>query len=171
MKCHYCSDGVMEEFVGYTYKEKKLSDVRGWKCNSCGELSFDTKTYEKFEQIDRAYSNLLLPSEIKAFRKDLKLTQDSVAEELKIPRLTLLRWENGQAIQTPQNDANLRALFEKYKQHQNEQKRVIAYLGDVISGEKQREGFRLAAHHKGEFTKQSSEKIQEILKIEKNEKH
>jgi len=171
MKCHYCSAGVMEEFVGYTYMEKKLADVKGWKCNSCEELTFESKTYEKFEQIDRAYSNLLLPSEIKRKRKELKLTQEQVAAELQIPRLTLLRWENGQAIQTPQNDGNLRALFDKHIKLKNENMRAISYLHHIVSGERQRSEYRLAAHHKGEFDNKSSEKIHEILKSAKNEKH
>jgi putative zinc finger/helix-turn-helix YgiT family protein len=171
MKCHYCSDGVMQEFVGYTYKEKKLDDVKGWKCDSCGELTFEAKTFERFEQIDRAYSHLLLPSEIKKIRKSLKLTQEEVAAELKIPRLTLLRWEKGQAIQTPQNDANLRAVFEAHKKRQNEKVRTIFYLDGIISGDKQHDNYSLAAHHKGGFDKSVSTKIQEILKSKSNEKH
>ena len=168
MKCHYCSTGIMKEFVGYTYKGKKLDNVTGWICDSCEEETFEAQTYEIFEQIDRAYDNLLMPAEIKDIRKSLKLRQQDIASELKIPRQTVIRWENGQAIQTLQNDANLRRLFDKYKNSINEEKRVIAYLGDIYSNGKQPGTYRLAAHHQGEFDTQAADRIQKILKSTKS---
>lgn len=168
MKCHYCSTGMMKEFVGYTYKGKKLKNVKGWVCDFCKEETFEAQTFNMFEQIDRAYDNLLFPEEIRGARKSLKLTQQDIATELKIPRQTLIRWENGQAIQTVQNDANLRGLFEKYQNSINEEKRVTAYLKNIYSNGKQPGTYRLAAHHKGEFNTQAADRIQKILKSTKS---
>jgi len=167
MKCHYCSTGIMKEIEGYIYKGKKLDNVKGWACNSCKEETFEVQAYDIFEQIDRAYDNLLWPQEIKDTRKSLKLTQQDIATELKIPRQTVIRWENGQAIQTQQNDANLRQLFEIHKNSVNEEKRVIAYLDNIYSNGKQPGTYRLAAHHQGEFNTQAADRIQKILKSKK----
>ncbi len=177
MKCHYCAEGVMEEFHGYEYRGRKLDNISGLRCNICGEVSFDSKVFETFEDIDRKVDGLLSPSEIKSRRKKLKLTQDAVAKELKIPRLTFLRWENGQAIQTKQNNMNLENLFQKYEGAQEDLAAVesylkIAYTGDMNSY-KDYEGYALAAHHKGSLNQDQEKKIRKILKEKKkrNEKY
>ena len=81
-----------------------------------------------------------------------------------------MRWENGQAIQTPQNDANLRELFIRHKKSQNEQKQVVMYLEGITSAETQTTSYGLAAHHQGEFKQETAERIHKILKSKKNEK-
>jgi len=80
-------------------------------CGHCGEQWFDTETDSQINVALRRKIGLLQPEQIRAFRKELGLTQKDLAEKIGVAVASLSRWENGASIQAKSTDNLLRMFF------------------------------------------------------------
>lgn len=114
--CPYCMDTKPVKIINL----KEVIDVKGSsftvvsKALECGECrtKFSTKMYpnnaveEAFNEYRKKF-NLLTPYQIKAFRKELKLTQQELSKLLGFGNITISRYESG-ALQEKSHDNSIR---------------------------------------------------------------
>ena len=102
---------VPMEHDGRTYQVVvKNFDVL--KCRDCGEIEITDEFSERLSEAYRQAVGLLSPTEIRAHRTGLGLSQKGLADALKISESTLSRWETGSQIQQRSMDLLLRLVFE-----------------------------------------------------------
>jgi HTH-type transcriptional regulator/antitoxin MqsA len=86
------------------------------RCAGCGEFYFAPGEMDEMMKrasgIVRAGEGLLLPSQIKAFRKGIGLTQPQLEDLLGAGPKTVGRWEKGTVIQNGATDTLLRLLMD-----------------------------------------------------------
>jgi len=82
------------------------------QCESCGALVFTDSADEQINAALRKELALLSPHEIRAARKELSLSQASLAQALGVAVETISRWETGALIQSRAMDNFLRLYFE-----------------------------------------------------------
>jgi putative zinc finger/helix-turn-helix YgiT family protein len=99
------------EHDGRTYRVL-LRDFHVLKCASCNSIILDDEADVRLSEALRAAVGLLSPSEIRAKRERLKLTQKQLANVLQISESTLSRWETGVQIQQRCMDKFLRCFFD-----------------------------------------------------------
>ncbi|MEO7455338.1 MAG: type II TA system antitoxin MqsA family protein [Gemmatimonadaceae bacterium] len=84
------------------------------RCRDCGEFYFAPgemdAVMKRASAMIRLEEGLLTPSEIKAFRKGIGLTQPQLEDLLGAGPKTVLRWEKGTVIQNGATDTLLRLL-------------------------------------------------------------
>ncbi len=88
-----------------------VSDLPVFLCANCGAIRLDDQAQERLADGLRDAANLLRPSEIRARRAALGLTQKQIASAMEISESTLCRWETGAQIQQRCMDRILRAFF------------------------------------------------------------
>jgi DNA-binding transcriptional regulator YiaG len=81
------------------------------QCWNCHAVVLDDNANGRLSDALRNAAGLLLPSEIRAQREALGLTQKALAAYLLIAEATLSRWETGAQIQQRAMDAFLRVFF------------------------------------------------------------
>lgn len=81
-------------------------------CESCGERVLPDAAMERVLDTLRAEAELLTPIEIREKRKRLGLTQEQLANQLKVAKETVSRWETGGQIQQRGFDTLLRVFFD-----------------------------------------------------------
>ena len=81
------------------------------RCERCGAVVLDDAANCRLSEALRAAAGLLQPSEIRAGRAGLGLTQKELAFYLQIAEATLSRWETGAQIQQRSMDRLLRGFF------------------------------------------------------------
>ena len=81
------------------------------RCERCGAVVLDDAANRRLSEALRAAAGLLQPSEIRAGRAGLGLTQKELAYYLQIAEATLSRWETGAQIQQRSMDRLLRGFF------------------------------------------------------------
>lgn len=119
MRCIECgakldvtSDPIEMEFRG---ESLTIQGVSHYRCPNCGEVVFDSAMTSVYEQeVDREYRRicgLLLPEEIKSFRKKLGLTQEQFQVLLGVGKLSVCRWETGRLAQSKTVDNLIRAYM------------------------------------------------------------
>ncbi len=121
-KCGSCRERAVVEAILPSYETEmehdgrkyaiQLSDLKVPRCENCGTIGIDEEAGERLNDALRAAAGLLAPSEIRAHRKRLKLTQEQLAELLRINVSTLSRWETGAQMQQRTLDAFLRVVFQ-----------------------------------------------------------
>jgi DNA-binding transcriptional regulator YiaG len=89
-----------------------LVDFDVAQCEECGTIVLDDVANRRLNDALRTEAGLLQPSEIRAKREALDLTQKLLAGYLRIAEATLSRWETGAQIQQRSMDAFLRTFFE-----------------------------------------------------------
>jgi DNA-binding transcriptional regulator YiaG len=89
-----------------------LVDFDVARCEKCGAIVLDDVANGRLNDALRTEAGLLRPSEIRADREALGLTQKMLAGYLRIAEATLSRWETGAQIQQRSMDAFLRTFFE-----------------------------------------------------------
>lgn len=86
------------------------------RCADCGEFYFAPGEMDEMMKrasgIARAEEGLLLPGQIKAFRKGISLTQPQLEDLLGAGPKTVGRWEKGTVIQNGATDTLLRLLMD-----------------------------------------------------------
>lgn len=82
------------------------------KCGNCGAISIDDKASEQIDEAFRKNAGLLIPSEIREKRKQLNLTQEQLANYIRVAKETVSRWETGGQIQQRAMDQLLRLFFD-----------------------------------------------------------
>ncbi|CAN5918635.1 hypothetical protein BH11GEM2_BH11GEM2_34560 [soil metagenome] len=86
------------------------------RCADCGEFYFAPGEMDAMMKrasgIVRAEEGLLLPEQIKAFRKGIGLTQPQLEDLLGAGPKTVGRWEKGTVIQNGATDTLLRLLMD-----------------------------------------------------------
>ena len=88
-----------------------IADLTVPRCAKCGSFAFD---HEACCQIDAAFRKqigLLAPEEIRLQREALGLTEQQLADHLRIAVATLSRWETGAQIQQRSLDLLMRGFF------------------------------------------------------------
>ncbi len=81
-------------------------------CRNCGEQVFTGPEDDRITAALREQIGLLMPEEIQRHRKQLKLSQQELAEHLGVAKETISRWESGAVIQSRAMDNLLRLFFE-----------------------------------------------------------
>jgi putative zinc finger/helix-turn-helix YgiT family protein len=81
------------------------------RCERCGAMVLDDAANRRLSEALRAAAGLLQPTEIRAGREGLGLTQKELAHYLQIAEATLSRWETGAQIQQRSMDRLLRGFF------------------------------------------------------------
>jgi len=89
-----------------------LKNLHVYQCGNCSEIVVDDSGTDRLTDALRAAAGLLLPSEIRRNREALGLTQQQLADFLRISMFTLSRWESGAQIQQRCMDLSLRAFFD-----------------------------------------------------------
>jgi putative zinc finger/helix-turn-helix YgiT family protein len=89
-----------------------LADLHAARCSNCGTIMLDEAANRRLSDALRAEAGLLQPSEIRAHREELRLTQKALAGHLQIAEATLSRWETGAQIQQRVMDRFLRVFFQ-----------------------------------------------------------
>jgi putative zinc finger/helix-turn-helix YgiT family protein len=110
---------VRPEVLAYTAKVKhdgvlhaiEIPALRVPRCRSCGELIFDDHVDDQINAALRSHLNLLTPSQIRAARERLQLTQSELAAKLGVAEATISRWEAGALIQSRAVDNLMRVYF------------------------------------------------------------
>jgi putative zinc finger/helix-turn-helix YgiT family protein len=120
-KCPTCRERAVGAAVLPTYETElehdgrpypiRVSHLRVSRCEKCGTILLDDDAGERLDDALRAAAGLLTPAEIREHRKRLGLTQEQLADLLRINVSTLSRWETGAQIQQRTLDAFLRVVF------------------------------------------------------------
>ncbi len=140
--CPYCEK---ETEVKYIEKTEDISvkgepiavDVEFYSCIKCeGEFDNPLSVYDPLEkayEIYRSHHNLLRPSRIKTYRKELGLSQLEMAKVLGWGVATLNRYENG-SLQTEAHDKALRLAM-----HPDNLVELLERTPDALPEKKRRE--------------------------------
>jgi HTH-type transcriptional regulator/antitoxin MqsA len=91
---------VRDETLSYGGKSVILHNMRGDFCPVCGEVVWDTASYDRFTE---EQANLLdsVGGEIRRIRKKLKMTQRQIAEVTGVGKMAFSRYERGQSKPAP----------------------------------------------------------------------
>lgn len=89
-----------------------VANFRVAQCAQCGAMIFDDDANRRLSDALRSAAGLLRPTEIRAQREALGLTQKALASYLLTAEATLSRWETGAQIQKPSLDAFMRVFFQ-----------------------------------------------------------
>ncbi|MCI0682893.1 MAG: helix-turn-helix domain-containing protein [Gemmataceae bacterium] len=81
------------------------------RCAKCKRFTLDHDASSCIDAAFRKHIDLLSPEEIRSQREALGLTQEELAEKLRIAAATLSRWETGTQIQQRSLDLLLRLFF------------------------------------------------------------
>ncbi len=120
-KCRSCGELSLKPIV-VDYSADMEYDGRAYsfivpgleilECESCHERVLPDDALNQIIARLRTEAGLLSPAEIRDKRLQLKLTQEELANYLKVASETLARWETGGQIQQRHADMMLRAFFE-----------------------------------------------------------
>jgi putative zinc finger/helix-turn-helix YgiT family protein len=178
-RCHNCGSEQMQERHGnYRFDPPPnipggvmiISDATWVECGNCGEQLIPAALSRKLEELSIIRQGLLPPSQIKAVREKLGLTQTAMAERLGVGEKTYTRWESGRSIQNKSSD-NLIRLMDRSP----EQFAVIEAQRDAGRAEKIAEYFRrlgrqegrsrlAMAAHDAELTPDNVDRVREALR-------
>jgi DNA-binding transcriptional regulator YiaG len=121
-KCVHCRERAVRPTVLSLYTQEMEHDGRKYivhlmnfqvfQCSNCSEILLDDSATERLTDALREAAGLLAPSEIRRNREALGLTQQQLADSLRISMFTLSRWESGAQIQQRCMDLSLRAFFD-----------------------------------------------------------
>ncbi len=81
------------------------------QCTQCGRISIDRVGNLLIDAAFRKQVGLLAPEEIRSQREALGLTQEQLADKLRIAAATLSRWETGAQMQQRSLDLLMRLYF------------------------------------------------------------
>jgi putative zinc finger/helix-turn-helix YgiT family protein len=117
--CVNCETGTAREVVEdrTALINDALLSIKGdrfMKCDSCGEEYFTDEQgrihARRVNDARRRSEGLLTGEEIQTLRRTLMLTQSNLEEALGVGRKTVVRWENGTAVQSKAVDDVLRLI-------------------------------------------------------------
>jgi putative zinc finger/helix-turn-helix YgiT family protein len=120
-KCGECRERAIYPTVLETYTTEldhdgktypiSVSNFEVMQCRNCTEIILDDDANRTLSDALRSTVGLLQPTEIRAQREKLGLTQKTLAAHLQIAEATLSRWETGAQIQQRAMDRFLRVFF------------------------------------------------------------
>ncbi|MFO0811228.1 MAG: helix-turn-helix domain-containing protein [Gemmataceae bacterium] len=99
------------EHDGRTYAVR-IPDFVVPQCANCGTVVLDHDANDRIDTAFREAAGLLTPEEIRSNRTSLGLTQQALADALRVSVSTLSRWETGGQIQQRSLDLLMRLYFE-----------------------------------------------------------
>lgn len=104
---------MKSEFRGI---ELAVSGIRHDHCDECDDDMIPADQLDLYEEkLLEAYrqaTGLLLPSEIRALRRSLGLTQEQFQTVLGVGKTTVSRWETGRVVQLKPEDNLMRAMLD-----------------------------------------------------------
>jgi YgiT-type zinc finger domain-containing protein len=89
----------------------QIPDLPVMKCNSCGEVFFNTTSHNEISQALRRHLNLLSPEQIRDELKAHGLMQKTFAQQIRVAQETVSRWLSGTYIQSCAMDQLMRMFF------------------------------------------------------------
>lgn len=119
-KCGTCGKrAVNPQVVEYTTEKEhdgrayslKIPNLQIFECEECHTRTLPDDSSDKVTDALREAAGLLTPKEIRDKRKHLGLTQEQLANFLKVAKETVSRWETGGQIQQRSMDLLLRLFF------------------------------------------------------------
>lgn len=177
-KCQNCGS-TMEERHG-TYRFEPPSNVPGgtmvvadaaWlECENCGQQMIPAALNRKLEELSMTRQGLLLPSQIKAIREKLGLSQTAIAERLGVGEKTYTRWESGRSMQNKSSDNLIRLMdrspeqFAVIEAQRNPERtlKIADYFGQL--GRQQGESQLAMAAHDADLDVETAERVREALR-------
>ncbi len=119
-KCRTCGKQAVTRAV-VTYETEREHDGRSYaivvpylevfECGECHARLLSDESREKVTDALRTKAGLLTPKEIREYRRGLSLTQEQLANCLRVAKETVSRWETGGQIQQRAMDLLLRLFF------------------------------------------------------------
>lgn len=178
-RCFNCGAEQMEGRRG-TYRFEPPANIPGgtfivqnatWmECDNCGEQMIPAALNRRLEDLSIQRQGLLPPTQIKAIREKLGLSQAEMAERLGVGEKTYTRWESGRSIQNKSSDNLIRLMDRSPEQFavieaQRSPERSMK-IADYFNQLGQQEGrSRLAmAAHDAELDAESADRIREALR-------
>lgn len=120
-KCGQCGERALALARLDTYETAINHDGRTYtvnipnfvvpKCANCGTVVLDAAANDQIDAAFRLVAGLLTPDEIRSHRTALGLTQQALADALRVSVSTLSRWETGGQIQQRSLDLLMRLYF------------------------------------------------------------
>lgn len=98
------------KYEGTSY-DVRVSDLMIFQCPSCGEKEFTPESRRQLRIALCDLLGLLKPSEIRAKRESLGLSQVDLANLMGIANETISRWESSVLVQSRASDRFLRSVF------------------------------------------------------------
>jgi len=92
--------------------EVRIPNLEVPRCQNCGKLVMVESANREVTEAFRRAACLLTPSEIRQGREALRLTQNELANHLRVAEATVCRWESGGQIQQRSMDMLLRMFFD-----------------------------------------------------------
>jgi DNA-binding transcriptional regulator YiaG len=121
-KCGNCRERDVELSRLDVYETEIVHDGRTYTvrvpdfivpvCGNCQAVMLDDYATQQIDETFRRQAGLLTPEEIRSHRLALGLTQQALADAIRVSVSTLSRWETGGQIQQRSLDLLLRLYFE-----------------------------------------------------------
>ena len=120
-RCPICGKGQLHEQVSdfkaefqHDSGERRtvtVATVKKMKCDACGEAILDQESENRISDAQRVAMGRLTGGELERFRKDLKLSQEEMADLLGTGGKTYCRWESADHFQSEAFDRFIRLLM------------------------------------------------------------
>lgn len=117
-KCINCGSQMGERHENYRFDPPAnipggvmtIADATWLECENCGQQMLPAALDRKLQDLSIQRQGLLPPTQIKAIREKLGLTQTLMAERLGVGEKSYTRWESGRSIQNKSSDNLIRLM-------------------------------------------------------------
>jgi len=166
--CPFCDSEDITIIGNYDHKGFTIENANVISCNNCKEEVIPRNTVTIMEELNYKILGILSPEEIKRKRKLIKKSQEEVAANVRVSRLTYLRWENGQVFQSKSHDQVMRDYFQKEEYNLVNDDWLIKYTSGISQKFQEKQIIPLAAHGDRLTTKEENIKIKMAIQKLKN---
>jgi YgiT-type zinc finger domain-containing protein len=167
MNCILCDSEKVEIKNGtYVLGTIEIHNASWYECQECGEkfTSLDMELENEKKYI--AQNSLLSSTEIKKYRKMLRLSQKDLAEMLSVSRITIARWESGNYIQPVDKNEEIKRVFQNEKNEIDKKQFLDNYFTNIVKNNDER-SYGIAAYSNKALSNSEINKIQEFIKRNK----
>ncbi len=166
-KCLVCGKLSVHLVEDFSFHGHTLRGITVDVCDECGEVFYSLEAAEMVSNIKREERGILFPDEMRGKRRKFGLTQEQIADELMIQRVTYVRWEKGSRVPTTAQNQRLNDLFERYEEQLVRDEFATEYLNILSSSSKAENVYALAAHSSTNFLTDPQKKIRAIIAEQK----
>ena len=147
-----------------------VPDATWLECENCGQQMLPVALNRKLEELSMSRQGLLLPTQIKAIREKLGLTQVEMAERLGVGEKTYTRWESGRSMQNKSSDNLIRLMdrspeqFAVIEAQRNPERsiRIADYIGQL--GQHEGQSKLAMAAHNADLDEDAAMRVREALR-------
>jgi len=176
--CAVCGEGELAEQhgtylfewpEGFVVATSEFRDATWWSCEACGEDELPPELVARIEAERYRLEGILSPTEVRAVRKRVDLSQREMARLLGVGEKTYTRWELGLSAQTKSMD-NLIRLADQHpevlleieaRRSPRRDEEVRAYFDGLV--EAKRSSSLAMAAHGGELLESDAEQLRARL--------